>query len=130
MDGDLRRPAHAPFDVFCHAFESLLHKRASDYVDLLALESIRRVIRYLPVVVKDGSNREAREAMSWASTLGGICITNAGTTLAHGIGMAIGGHVKDIMHGETLAAMYPQVNQWTWKHAKSKYAIVFYRLNG
>ena len=117
------------FDVFCHAFESFLHKRASDYVDLLALESIRRVIKYLPVVVKDGSNREAREAMSWASTLGGICITNAGTTLAHGIGMAIGGYVTDIMHGEALAAMYPKVNQWTWKHAKSKYATVGRMLN-
>jgi alcohol dehydrogenase class IV len=112
------------FDVFCHAFESFLHKRASDYVDLLALEAIRRVVNYLPVVVRDGSNKEAREAMSWASTLGGICITNAGTTLAHGIGMAIGGHVTDIMHGEALAAMYPKVNQWTWKHAKSKYATV------
>ncbi|MFX1507278.1 MAG: iron-containing alcohol dehydrogenase [Promethearchaeota archaeon] len=112
------------FDVFCHAFESFLHKRASDYIDLLALEAIRRVINHLPVVVKDGSNKEAREAMSWASTLGGICITNAGTTLAHGIGMAIGGHVPDVLHGEVLAAMYPKVNQWTWKHAKSKYATV------
>ncbi|MFX1517134.1 MAG: iron-containing alcohol dehydrogenase [Promethearchaeota archaeon] len=111
------------FDVYCHAFESFLHKSASDYVDLLALEAIRRVIKYLPVVVKDGSNKEAREAMSWASTLGGICITNAGTTLAHGIGMAIGGHVS-VMHGEALAALYPQVNQWTWKHATSKYATV------
>ncbi|MFX0121885.1 MAG: iron-containing alcohol dehydrogenase, partial [Candidatus Hodarchaeota archaeon] len=112
------------FDVFCHAFESFLHIRASDYVDLLALEAIKRVINYLPVVVKDGSNKEAREAMSWASTLGGICITNAGTTLAHGIGMAIGGHVTDVMHGEALAALYPKVNQWTWKHAKPKYATV------
>ncbi|UCG00891.1 MAG: iron-containing alcohol dehydrogenase, partial [Candidatus Heimdallarchaeota archaeon] len=112
------------FDVFCHAFESFLHKSASDYVDLLALEAIRQVINHLPVVVKDGSNKEARETMSWASTLGGMCITNAGTTLAHGIGMAIGGHVTDVMHGEALAAIYPTVNQWTWKHAKSKYATV------
>ncbi len=112
------------FDVFCHGFESFLHKRASDYVDLLALEAMRRVIKYLPVVVKDGANTEARKALSWASTLGGLCITNAGTTLAHGIGMAIGGHVSNIMHGEALAILYPEVNRWTWKHAISKYATV------
>ena len=116
--------ASTGFDVFCHSFESSLHKSASDYIDLLALESMRRVIKHLPIVVKNGSNREAREALSWASTLGGLCITNAGTTLAHGIGMAIGGHVTDIMHGEALAILYPEINRWTWKHAISKYAIV------
>ena len=116
--------ASTGFDVFCHSFESFLHKGASDYVELLALEAMRRVIEFLPVVVKDGLNTEAREALSWASTLGGLCITNAGTTLAHGIGMALGGHVSNIMHGEALAILYPEVNQWTWRHAISKYATV------
>ncbi len=116
--------ASTGFDVFCHSFESFLHKRASDYTDLLAFEAMRRVIKYLPVVVKDGSNRESREALSWASTLGGLCITNTGTTLAHGIGMAIGGHVSNIMHGEALAILYPEVNRWTWRYAIEKYATV------
>ena len=116
--------ASTGFDVFCHSFESFLHKGASDYVELLALEAMRRVIEFLPVVVKDGLNTEAREALSWASTLGGLCITNAGTTLAHGIGMALGGHVSNIMHGEALAILYPEVNRWTWRHAISKYATV------
>ena len=116
--------ASTGFDVFCHSFESFLHKKASDYVDLLALDSMRRVIKYLPVVVKDGSNTEAREALSWASTLGWLCITNAGTTLAHGIGMAIEGHVSNIIHGEALAILYPEVNRWTWRYTISKYATV------
>jgi len=116
--------ASAGFDTFCHSFESYLNINASYYIDLIALESIKLVIKHLPIAVDDGSNRKAREALSLGSTLGGLCIANAGTTLPHGIGMAIGGHTTNIMHGESLAIMYPEINRWTWKHAISKYATV------
>lgn len=116
--------ASTGFDAFCHSFESLLNKNASDFIDLLAIDSLRKVIKYLPLAIKNGSDREAREALSYAATLGGILITNIGTTLPHGISMAIGGHVSEIMHGESLAIMYPEINQWTWEHAIPKFAIV------
>lgn len=116
--------ASTGFDAFCHNFESLLNKNASPYTDMHALEGIRLLINYLPIAFKDGSNREAREAVSWANTLGGYSITNAGTTLPHGIGMAIGGNQPHIAHGETLAIMYPEINRWTWKYAIPLYAKV------
>jgi alcohol dehydrogenase len=121
--------ASTGFDAFCHNFESLLNKNASPYTDIHALEGIRLVIKYLSIAIKDGSNREAREALSWANTLGGYSITNAGTTLPHGIGMAIGGNAPHIAHGEALAIMYPEINRWTWKHAVSQYATVGRMLN-
>ncbi|MFX1394890.1 MAG: iron-containing alcohol dehydrogenase, partial [Promethearchaeota archaeon] len=92
--------------------------------DILCLEVMKQVIKYLPTAIADGSNRQAREALSWSSTVGGICITSAGTTLPHGIGMAIGGHISNVMHGEALAIMYPEINRWTWKHAIPKYATI------
>jgi alcohol dehydrogenase class IV len=116
--------ASTGFDAFCHLFESYINKNASHYFELIALDSIKLVIKYLPSIVKQGANREAREALSMASTIGGICIANLGTTLPHGIGMAVGGHTDNIMHGEALAIMYPEINRWTWKHAISKYATV------
>lgn len=116
--------ASTSFDAFCHNFESLLNKNASPYTDMHALEGIRLVIKYLPMAVKDGSNREAREALSWVNTLGGYSLTNAGTTLPHGIGMAIGGNQPHIAHGEALAIMYPEINRWTWKYAIPQYAKV------
>jgi len=112
------------FDAFCHAFESYINKYASEFIDLFALDSLKKVIKYLPIAVRDGSNREAREALSFAATLAGLSFTNIGTTLPHGIGMAIGGYVSNLMHGETLAIMYPEINRWTWKHAIPKYAAV------
>jgi alcohol dehydrogenase class IV len=116
--------ASTGFDTFCHAFESYNHKNASNFIDILCLDAMKKVIANLPIAVKDGSNREAREALSWASTLGGICITNAGTTLPHGIAMAIGGHTSNIMHGEALAMLYPEITRWTWKNAILKYSII------
>ncbi|MFX1314602.1 MAG: iron-containing alcohol dehydrogenase [Promethearchaeota archaeon] len=112
------------FDAFSHSFEPFINKYASDFIDLYALDSLKKIIKYLPIATKDGSNREAREALSFAATLGGLCIANIGTTLPHGIGMAIGGHIPDIIHGESLAIVYPEINRWTWKQAIEKYALV------
>ena len=116
--------ASTGFDTFCHLFESYLNKFSSYLVDLIVLDSLKMVIKYLPITVEDPSNKEAREAMSMATTFGGICITNVGTTLPHAIGMSIGGNVSNVMHGEALAIMYPEINRWTWKHKVKEYAIV------
>jgi len=122
-------PAHITaatgWDAFCHSFESYTsHTNACDYVDMHALESMRLVINYLPIAMKDGQNQEAREALHWANTLGGLSISNAGVTLPHGMGMAIGGNASHIHHGEALALVYPEINRWTWKYKIKKYAIV------
>jgi len=104
--------ASTGWDAFCHSFEAYTHNlAASDYIDILALEGIRLVIKYLPIAVKDGKNREAREALHWANTLGGLAITNAGVTLPHGMGMAIGGSAPHVTHGEALAIFNPALNK-------------------
>jgi len=112
------------FDTFSHLFESHLNKYGSYLTNLLALDSLKLVIKYLPIAIEDPSNKEARDALSLASTAGGICINNIGTTLPHSIDMSIGGHHPKISHGEALAIIYPEINRWTWKSAISKYATV------
>jgi len=116
--------ASTGFDVFAHAFESYIHKNASVYTDMHAKESIKRVIKYLPIAIKYKTNKEARIEMAWADTLAGLCIANAGTTLPHGIGMAISGHIPHIMHGEALAAIYPEFMCYTYKSALEKFADI------
>lgn len=121
--------ASTGFDVFTHAFESYIHKDASVYTDMHALEAIKRVVKYLPVVLEDGVNKETRTEMAWADTLAGLCICNAGTTLPHGISMAISGHVPNVMHGEALAIMYPEFMRYTYKSSIQKFAIIGRILN-
>lgn len=117
------------FDVLCHAFESTLNPGTGAYVDLLAWEAISIVIEYLPGLLSDPHNLFAREKMAWADTLGGLCIANAGVTLPHGMGMAIGGMYPHVAHGEALAIVYPAFAEYTWEHAVPQFARLARLLN-
>ena len=119
-----RVTAATGFDAFAHSFESYLHPNASAYTDLMALEAIRLVIRWLPAALRDGSDPEARERLAWADTLAGLCIAAAGVTLPHGIGMAMGGLFPQIAHGEALAAVYPAVLRFSQGHAVDRFATL------
>jgi len=110
------------FDVLAHAFESFINPGGSPYTDLMALEALRIVARRLPAAVDDGADLAARTDMAWADTLGGLCIANAGVTLPHGIGMAMGGLYPHVAHGEALAAIYPAVIRYSWDAAPAKFA--------
>lgn len=121
--------ASTGFDVFAHAFESFIHKDSSVYIEMHALEAIKRVVKYLPSLLKDLKNEKLRTEMAFADTLAGLCIANAGTTLPHGIGMAIGGHATDVMHGQALSVMYPEFMRYTYKNAERKFAKVGRILN-
>jgi alcohol dehydrogenase class IV len=114
--------ASTGLDAFCHAFESYLHVGASAYTDVLAIEAMQLVAKYLPDVVEDGNYMEGREALAWADTLAGLCIANAGVTLPHGIGMTISGHYPQIMHGESLALTYPEFTRFTYPCAIMRFA--------
>jgi len=101
-----RVTASTGFDAFAHAFESYIHKNASPYTDLLAVEAMRIIAKYLPIVVNDGSNKEAR---AWA--------------------MAIGGHAPNVLHGEALAAIYPEFMRYTYDSSVKKFATLGRILN-
>jgi alcohol dehydrogenase class IV len=89
---------------------------------MMALEALRLVARFLPAAVKNGKDSDAREGMAWADTLAGLSIANAGVSLPHGIGMAIGGMYPHVMHGEALAVVYPAVMRHTWRADVSRFA--------
>ena len=105
------------FDVFCHAFESTINPGTGAYVDLLAWEAISIAIETLPGLLDNLGDEAAREKMAWADTLAGLCIANAGVTLPHGMGMAIGGMYPHVAHGEALAIVYPAFADFTWEAA-------------
>jgi len=112
------------FDVFCHAFESLLHPNCGAYVEMMAKKAIKLVAENLQEVLLDPENIKLRSAMAWADSLAGLCIANAGVTLPHGIGMAIGGMYPHVAHGQALAIMYPACTAFTWEHAVETYAFL------
>jgi alcohol dehydrogenase class IV len=117
------------FDVLCHAFESTINPGTGAYVDLLAWEAIAIVIENLPKLLNSLSDIDTREKMAWADTLGGLCIANAGVTLPHGMGMAVGGMYPHVAHGESLAILYPAFAEFTWESAVPQFSRLARLLN-
>lgn len=116
--------AQTGFDAFCHNFEAYLSVNTNPLVEVMALDAISRVVEYLPRVLADGSDMEARTQMCWADTLGGFTNSNAGVTLPHGLGMQVGGHCPKVTHGQALAAIYPEFTRYTYPAAVEKFAAV------
>ncbi len=111
------------FDVLCHAFESIINVNNNNpFIDLLAWQAIEMVVKNLPTLLEDPTNLEAREAMAYADTLGGLSIANAGVTLPHGMGMAISGMYPHVAHGESLAIVYPACVEYTWESDIANFA--------
>lgn len=117
------------FDAFAHNFEAYIANGTNPYVESIAVDAIKLIVKYLPVVLKDGSNMEAREAMAWADTLGGLSISSAGVTLPHGLGMQVGGHCPHVTHGQSLAVFYPEFTRYTYKWSVEKFAKIGRILN-
>lgn len=112
------------FDAFAHNFEAYISIGTNPYIETIAFEGIRLILENLPLVLEDGRNMEAREAMAWADTLGGLSISSAGVTLPHGLGMQISGHCPSVAHGQSLAVLYPEFTRFTWRSSVAKFAAV------
>jgi alcohol dehydrogenase class IV len=113
--------AASGFDVLCHALESYtarpftargrpdrpaarpMSQGRNPWSDVGAMESLRLAGRYLVRAVRDASDAEAREALSWAATLAGIAFGNAGVHLPHAMSYSVAGLVRDYR-----APGYPQ----------------------
>jgi hydroxyacid-oxoacid transhydrogenase len=134
--------AASGFDVLCHALESYTarphHARPPDrpsarpmsqganpWSDIGSLEALRLGGLYLERAVRDASDVEAREQLSWAASLAGIAFGNAGVHLPHGMAYAVAGLVRDfrmpgypdgspmVPHGVSVVVNAPSVFRFT-----------------
>lgn len=137
--------ASSGFDVLCHALESYtarpyaararpdhpsarpMSQGANPWSDLGSLEALRLGGQYLERAVRDASDVEAREKLSWAASLAGIAFGNAGVHLPHGMSYAVAGLVRDfrmpgyspaapmVPHGVSVVLNAPSVFRFTSK---------------
>lgn len=113
-------------DVLFHAMEAYLAHPANAFTDMCALEAMRLVIKYLGRAIENGQNdKEAREHMAWANTLGGIVIGegNSGTVAIHALGHSIGGQTN-APHGLTMCPLAVPYLQKTWDADIEKHAAL------
>jgi alcohol dehydrogenase class IV len=98
--------ASTGLDALTQLIEPYVSVRANAMTDMFCLEGMRLAAKALPAVYRNGQDRQAREAMSFASLLGGLALANAGLGVVHGFAAPIGG-MFNAPHGAVCAAVLP-----------------------
>lgn len=98
--------ASTGLDALTQLIEPYVSSRANAMTDLYCVEGLRRASTCLARVWENGSDREARAGMSWASLLGGLALANAGLGAVHAFAAPIGGAFP-APHGAICASVLP-----------------------
>ena len=77
----------------------------------MALKAIELIFKYLPIVVRDSKNMEARDYMHQAATMAGLAFGNSQAQLAHTLGHSWGS-VFHVSHGRAVGIFLPYVLQY------------------
>ena len=129
--------ASVGFDALCHNIEAYTSKTAQPFTDALAHYAVTLLAQYLvplykhvkataegkPAVLNEKQLTKAWEAVTLASTIGGMVINTAGVTLAHGMEHPASG-LKDITHGVGLAVIEPVAVEYTWSANPDKFSAL------
>lgn len=99
-------------DALCHSMESYFSRKAQPMTQTFSLAAIEKIMSYLEQAYQDGSNFEARNAMSLAATQAGLAFSNASVTLIHGMSRPIGS-LFHVPHGISNAMLLPAVLDYT-----------------
>jgi alcohol dehydrogenase class IV len=94
-------------DAITQLIEAYTSQRSGPMTDSLALQGLGHAAEF-PFLIANPTDAEAREALSLASLLGGICLANAGLGAVHGLASPLGAYFP-IPHGVACAAVLAPV---------------------
>ena len=115
-----RPTAYTGTDALTHAIEAYTNRFAVPLIDTFALEAIRLVGGNLRRCVADGSDVEARYAMSLASLLGGLCLKAVNTAAVHALAYPLGCEFK-VPHGMANSLLLPHVMRFNSEASGERY---------
>lgn len=97
-------------DALSQLIEAYVSTNSSQFTDSLILKGIELIINNLENAVKDGTDIQARSAMSYAAFISGIALANSGLGVVHGFASSIGGLI-DIPHGVVCGTLVGIANR-------------------
>lgn len=115
--------ASVTFDALCHNIEAYTSKIAQPLTDAMSIYAIELIANNLVSVYNGTGSKKEWENITMASTIGGMVINTAGVTIAHGMEHPASG-LKDIVHGQGLAALTPIVIEASYKGNEEKFAKI------
>ena len=110
-------------DALTHVVESYVCTFSQPLTELINLEAIRIIGKYLPISVNLQRDVEAHYWMSYASLLGGITINNAGTGIAHGLSFPLTANYR-VPHGVATGLLLPYVMEFNMPTNYEKFAKI------
>ena len=96
-------------DAINHIVEAATTTVATPYSILLAKETVRLIVEYLPKAIADPQDLEARYYLLYASALAGISFDNGMLHLTHALEHPLSAVKPELAHGLGLAMILPSV---------------------
>jgi alcohol dehydrogenase class IV len=115
--------ASVGFDALCHSMEAYLSKLSQPITEYLSLQGMKLIAENLPDIYSGCTDSDKWDAVTWASTIGGMVINTAGVALPHGMEHPASG-LKNIVHGRGLAALTPVITDASYAAAPEKYGVI------
>jgi len=114
---------YTSMDAFYHSLEAFININANPYSDVLAIDSMKRVVSYLRIAYENGEDLEARTQLAWASTEAGITETITGVVANHALEHGLSGFNEKVVHGLGLCTLGPTFLEYIFDHAFKKIAV-------
>ncbi|WP_207654403.1 iron-containing alcohol dehydrogenase [Lacrimispora amygdalina] len=100
--------AYTGMDAFSHCNECLCNVMPNPHSDTLALNSMERIYKWLPVAVENPDCKEARYNLAIASNFAGIAFQDSQVNVGHAMAHALGARLH-VPHGIGCALVTPSV---------------------
>jgi len=118
-----RLTAETGMDALSHCIEAYTNNFAHPAVDTYALKGIKLIADNLEKACKDGSDLEARSALSLGSMYGGLCLGPVNTAAVHALSYGLGGKFH-VAHGLANAILLPEVLRFNMPASPDRHAAV------
>ncbi len=115
--------ASTGMDALVHAVEAYTCKKANPLSDALALAAVEKIYPALPVAVRDGSNKLARNDLMNGSLMAGLAFSHADVGSVHCMAEAVGS-LYDTPHGVANSMFLPVVTAFNAGHDPERHARI------
>lgn len=118
------------FDAAAHAMEAAVSKKRNPLSDMYSLYAMKLIADNAENAVNDDNiDYDIWEKITLGSTLAGMAIGCSSCALPHALEHPASG-LKDIVHGEGLAAITPTIIELSWESDPERYAAISALLGG
>ncbi|MGZ3579500.1 MAG: iron-containing alcohol dehydrogenase [Syntrophales bacterium] len=115
--------AFTAMDAMTHAIEAITTSSANPISDGLGLHAVRIITKYLPEVMKNLENVDARGYLLIASTMAGMSFINAFTGGVHATAHALGA-LYGIPHGLANSIMLPHLMAYNLEEKPDRFVLI------